>query len=202
MNRKTLCIVIALMVLSLGAILVAVEPELTGDVNRDGIVNILDLVEVASQFGEQGEPANTAANVGQFQNDLNGLPVNVTLSPLENAEVETVRARDVQRDHWDYNGRFVRFTGVVDYVNTTYLDPLDLQSQVVWSLELEGWPRIYVYLLDAPNVSILPEAYQTGNKYEFTGFFMRYEKHAEWSKDGFTRIRVYAFEIRHLGEAD
>ena len=40
MNRKTLCIVIALMVLSLGAILVAVEPELTGDVNRDGIVNI------------------------------------------------------------------------------------------------------------------------------------------------------------------
>ena len=85
MKRKTLCIVIALMVLSLGAILVAVEPELTGDVNRDGIVNILDLVEVASQFGEQGEPANTATNVGQFQNDLNGLPVNVTLSPLENA---------------------------------------------------------------------------------------------------------------------
>ena len=73
------------MVLSLGAILVAVEPELTGDVNRDGIVNILDLVEVPSQFGEQGEPANTATNVGQFLNDLNGLPVNVTLSPLANA---------------------------------------------------------------------------------------------------------------------
>ena len=203
MKRKTLCIVIALMVLSLGAILVAVEPELTGDVNRDGIVNILDLVEVASQFGEQGEPAAaTTTNVGQFQNDLNGLPVNVTLSSLENTAVETVRSRDLQRDHWDYNGRFVRFTGVVDYVNTTYLDPLDLQSKVVSSLRLEGWPWIYVYLLDAPNISILPEAYQTGNKYEFTGFFMRYEKHAEWRKDGFTQIRVYAFEIRHLGEAD
>ena len=101
MKRKTLCIVIALMVLSLGAILVAVEPELTGDVNRDGIVNILDLVEVASQFGEQGEPANTATNVGQFLNDLNGLPVNVTLSPLENTAVETVRARDLRANLWD-----------------------------------------------------------------------------------------------------
>ena len=103
MKRKTLCIVIALMVLSLGAILVAVEPELTGDVNRDGIVNILDLVEVASQFGEQGEPAAaTTTNVGQFQNDLNGLPVNVTLSPLENTAVETVRARDLRANLWDY----------------------------------------------------------------------------------------------------
>ena len=102
MKRKTLCIVIALMVLGLGAILVAVEPELTGDVNRDGIVNILDLGEVASQSGEQGEPANTAANIGQFQNDLNGLPVNVTLSPQEHAEVETVRARDLRANLWDY----------------------------------------------------------------------------------------------------
>ena len=102
MKRKTLCIVIALMVLGHGAILVAVEPELPGDVNRDGIVNILDLVEVASQFGEQGEPANTATNVGQFQNDLNGLPINVTLSPLANAAVETVRVRDLRTNLWDY----------------------------------------------------------------------------------------------------
>lgn len=102
MNRKTLCIVIALMVLSLGAILVAVEPELTGDVNRAGIVNILDLVEVASQVGEQGEPANTATNVGQFLNDLNGLPVNVTISLLENTAVETGRVRDLRANLWDY----------------------------------------------------------------------------------------------------
>lgn len=206
MNYKTLCIVTALIILSIGALLVAkpsilgaVEPEITSDVNRDGVVDILDLVEVASQFGETGEQA---VDVAEFQSTLNGVPIKVTISPQDNADIDTIRARDVQRDHWDYNGRFVRFTGVVDYVHKTYPNPLDLQSEVVWSLRLEGYPSIYVYLLDAPNVSILPEAYQTGHKYEFTGFFMRYEKHAEWSKSGFTRIRVYAFDIRHLGEAD
>ena len=200
MHRKTLCIVIALMVLSLGAILVAVEPELTGDVNRDGIVNILDLVEVASQFGEQGEPANTAANVGQFQNDLNGLPVNVTLSPLENAAVETVRARDLRANLWDNDGRFVRFTGVVDYVRTSVTDwtafPFTEEVDELW---LEGYPSIHVRPMDLPK---LPEAYQSGQKYEFTGFLVAYESHAEFERTGFSTMRVYAFEIRHLGEAD
>lgn len=200
MKRKTLCIVIALMVLSIGAILVAVEPELTGDVNRDGIVNILDLVEVASQFGEQGEPANTAANVGQFQNDLNGLPVNVTLSPLENAAVETVRARDLRANLWDNDGRFVRFTGVVDFVSTSVTDwtviPFPKEVHELW---LEGYPSIRVRPMDLPK---LPEAYQSGQKYEFTGFLAAYTRHAEFEKTGFSTMRVYAFEIRHLGEAD
>lgn len=196
MNRKTLCIVIPLMVLSLGAILVAVEPELTGDVNRDGIVNILDLVEVASQFGEQGEPANTAANVGQFQNDLNGLPVNVTLSPLENAAVETVRARDLRANLWDNDGRFVRFTGVVDFVTRNFFPDFTEEVDELW---LEGWPSIRVRPMDLPK---LPEAYQSGQKYEFTGFLVAYKRHAEFERNGFSTMRVYAFEIRHLGEAD
>lgn len=147
MNRKIICIVIALMVLSLGAILVAVEPELTGDVNRDGIVNILDLVEVASQFGEQGEPANTATNVGQFQNNLNGLPVNVTLSPLENAEVETVRARDLRANLWDNDGRFVRFTSVVDFVTKSFFPDFTEEVDELW---LEGYPFIHVRPMDLP----------------------------------------------------
>lgn len=210
MNYKTLCIVTALIILSIGALLIAkpsilgaVEPEITGDVNRDGVVNILDLVEVASQFGEQGEQGEHAADVGKFQSTLNDVPVKVTISPQDNADVDTIRSRDLQRDYWDHNGRFVRFTGVVDYVSEGRLDWSDPKSpEVVHSLRLEGYPSIYVYLLDAPNVSILSEAYQTGHKYEFTGFFIAHEAHAEWSKDGFTRIRVYAFEIRHLGEAD
>ena len=200
MTRRILCIVIALMVLSLGAILVAVEPELTGDVNRDGVVNILDLVEVASQFGEQGEPATTAANVGQFQNDLNGLPVNVTLSPLENAEVETVRSRDLRANLWDNDGRFVRFTGVVEYVSTSVTDwtafPFTEEVNELW---LEGYPSIRVRPMD---LSKRPEAYQSGQKYEFTGFLAAYSRHAEFEKTGFSSMRVYAFEIRHLGEAD
>ena len=200
MTRRILCIVIALMVLSLGAILVAVEPELTGDVNRDGVVNILDLVEVASQFGEQGEPATTAANVGLFQNDLNGLPVNVTLSPLENAEVETVRARDLRANLWDNDGRFVRFTGVIEYVETYVTDwtafPFPEEVDQLW---LEGYPFIRVRPMDLPKH---PEAYQSGQKYEFTGFLAAYRRHAEFEKTGYTTMRVYAFQIRHLGEAD
>ena len=200
MTSRILCIVIALMVLSLGAILVAVEPELTGDVNRDGVVNILDLVEVASQFGEQGEPATTAANVGQFQNNLNGLPVNVTLSPLENAEVETVRSRDLRANLWDNDGRFVRFTGVVEYVRTSVTDwtafPFTEEVNELW---LEGYPSIRVRPIDLPK---RPELYQSGQKYEFTGFLVAYERHAEFDRNGFSTMRVYAFEIRHLGEAD
>ena len=207
MNYKTLCIVTALIILSIGALLIAkpsilgaVEPEITGDVNRDGVVNILDLVEVASQFGEQGEQGEHAADVGKFQSTLNDVPVKVTISPQDNADVDTIRARDVWSGSPD--GRFVRFTGVVDYVKKTRLDLLDFESpEVVHSLSLEGYP-IDVYPLDAPNVSILPEAYQTWHKYEFTGFLVRYVGHADFSSSGWRKLRVYAFDIRHLGEAD
>ena len=201
MSCRILCIVTALIILSISALLVAnpsilgaVEPEITGDVNRDGVVNILDLVEVASQFGEQGEHA---ADVGEFQSTLNGVPIKVTISPQDNADVDTIRARDVW--HASPDGRFVRFTGVVDYVKKTRLDLLDFQSpEVVRSLSLEGYP-IDVYPLDAPN---LPEEYQTWHKYEFTGFLMRYVSHADFSSSGYSKLRVYAFKIRHLGEAD
>ena len=165
MNYKTLCIVTALITLSIGAILVA-NPSL----------------------------------LGKFQSTLNGVPIKVTISPQDNADINTMRARDLRRDSSDHDGRFVRFTGVVDYVDQTYLDPLDFRSpMVVRSLRLEGYPSIYVYPLDAPN---LPEEYQTAHKYEFTGFLMKYEDHAKFRESGFAAMRVYAFEIRHLGEAD
>ena len=206
MTSRILCIVIALMVLSISAIFVAnpgilsvvevaavaEEPEITGDVNRDGVVNILDLVEVASQFGLQGEPA--AADVGEFQSDLNGLPVKVTISPQDNADVNTMRARDLQKNYGDHGGRFVRFTGVVDEA----YEPIEFFKEPAL-LVLEGYPRIYVTPLDAPN---LPEVYQTGHKYEFTGFLVDYIGHADFSSIGNATMHVYAFEIRHLGEAD
>lgn len=203
MTGRIFCIVIVVMVLGLGAILVAVEPELTGDVNRDGVVNILDLVEVASQFGEQGEPAVAEpafANVGQFSNDLNGLPLNVILSPLENAAVETVRARDLRANVSANDGRFVRFKGVVRYVNTVVTDwttfPFPEEVDELW---LEGYPSIRVRPVDLPKD---PEAYQSGHEYEFTGFLVAYVRHAEFERNGFSTMRVYAFEIRDLGEPD
>ena len=85
------------------------------------------------------------------------------------------------------------FTGVVDWVTKSLL------SEEVRELRLEGYPSIYVSPLEAPN---LPEVYQTEHKYEFTGFLLGYVRHNDFSDWGFTTIRVYAFEIRHLGEAD
>ena len=158
MTSRILCIVTALIVLSISAILVA-NPSI----------------------------------LGEFQGTLNGVPIKVTISPQDNADVNRMRARDLRKNSEDHDGRFVRFTGVVDYVHKSLL------SEEVRELRLEGYPAIYVRPLDAPN---LPEEYQTGHKYEFTGFLMKYERHAQFDESGFTTIRVYAFEIRHLGEAD
>ena len=157
MKRKTLCIVIALMVLSLGAILVA-NP------------NIL----------------------GEFSSTLNGVPVQVTLSPQGDDPIKTMRARDLRTGWSDHVGRFVRFTGVVEFAQT------GSRTKKVRRLTLEDYTTD-VYPLDAPN---LPETYERGHKYEFTGFLIRYEQHAEYKKSGYAKMRVYAFEIRHLGEAD
>ena len=157
MTSRILCIVIALMVLSISAILVA-NP------------NIL----------------------GEFQSTLNGVPIKVTISPQDNVQVNTMRYRDLRQDWGEHVGRFVRFTGVVEWVDKS------IRTKKVRKLTLEGY-TVDVHPLDAPN---LPEVYHKGHKYEFTGFLMRYEKHAQFRKSGFAAMRVYAFEIRHLGEAD
>lgn len=71
-------------------------------------------------------------------------------------------------------------------------------TETIRRLRLEDY-RNEVYPLDSPN---LPTEYQRGHKYEFTGFLIRYEAHAKFQKDGSVKNRVYAFEIRHLGEAE
>ena len=157
MNRKTLCIIIALMVLSISALLVA-NP------------NIL----------------------GGFSSTVNGVPVQVTLSPQGEEPIKTMRARDLRTGWADHVGKFVRFTGIVEYAEKSF------RTEKIRRLTLEDY-RTEVYPLDSPN---LPETYERGHKYEFTGFLMRYEAHAKFKADGYAKNRVYAFEIRHLGEAD
>ena len=170
MKGKTLCIVIALMVLSLGAILVA----------NPGI------------FGE-------------FQIKLNGVsPIKVTLTRLAGRHMGVYTTESLRKGALE--GTVVHFTGVIAEADTGYGfqfddDVFSVSSKDVrklrirWTLQdaFERKPLIEVYPLDAPN---LPEEYQPGDKYEFTGFLMRYEAHLENSKCGWETLRVYAFRIQ------
>lgn len=160
MNRKTLCIIIALMVLSISALLVA-NP------------NIL----------------------GGFSSTVNGVPVQVTIAQEAetDAHIQTMRLRDLQKDYNLHTGKFIRVTGIAEFAL-----PASRTNKVQY-ISLEGDDLVYVHPLDAPN---LPTEYHRGHKYEFTGFFTRQEEHAQFSKRGVTTLRIYAFEIRHLGEAD
>ena len=152
MNGKTLCIVIALMVLSLGAILVA----------NPGIL-------------------------GGFSSTLNGVPVQVTISRQGNGTITTTRPEDLVVNREDYDGRFVRFIGTVKSIDVSE------SKQAEYYVE-----DFIVYPLDAPH---LPEV-QPGHEYEFTGFFIAHNVEAVISVVAMGFLAVYAFEIRHLGEAD
>ena len=162
MKGKTLCIVIALMVLSIGAI--------TG-------AERIFLSEV------------------RFSSTLNGVPVWVSVAQVGSASIiEKMRARDLRNNWAEHEGRLVRFTGVVENNSS----PIFIGPDSDRILTLEGAPAIEVYPL---KTSHLPAIYHEGDEYEFTGFLIRHEAHAEHQKSGNAKMCVYAFEIRHLGEA-
>ena len=152
MNRKTLCIVIALMVLSVSAILVA-NPKI----------------------------------LGGFSSTLNGVPVQVTIARQDNGTITTTRPEDLLENWEDYDGRFVRFRGTVRSIGVSESKQAKLSVG-----------NFTVYPLDAP---YLPEV-QPGHEYEFTGFFVAYNVNAIGGVVAHGFLGVYAFEIRHLGEAD
>ena len=52
---------------------------------------------------------------GEFSSTVNGVPVQVTLSPQGEEPIKTMRARDLRTDWADHVGKFVRFTGVVEF---------------------------------------------------------------------------------------
>ena len=163
MKGKTLCIVIALMVLSIGAIIGAGERILT---------------------------------LGGFSSTLNGVPVEVMLSRQGSVTIPTMRARDLWTDWTDHVDKYVRVTGVVKNILTVIRGR---NIGKVRLLMLEGDRPVDVRLLDAPN---LPAEYHRGHKYEFTGFMMLYTSHSRSKLYGVQKMRLYAHEIRHLGEAE
>ena len=126
---------------------------------------------------------------------MNGVPVQVTIEQEAetDAHIQTMRLRDLRKDYDTHVGKIVRVTGIAEFAPTAY------RTNKVQYISLEGDDLVYVHPLDAPN---LPTEYHRGHKYEFTGFLMKYESHAQFRKRGVTTIRIYAFEIRHLGEAD
>ena len=130
--------------------------------------------------------------LGQFQSTMNGVPVQVTIAPQENTHIQTMRLRDLRKDYDAHVGKIVRVTGVAKFAHLS-------RTNKVQEISIEGEDLGYVHPLDAPN---LPTEYHRGHKYEFTGFLMKYESHAQFRKRGAITIRIYAFEIRHLGEAD
>ena len=153
MTCRKFCIVIALMVLSISAIIGAKE--------RFHIA-------------------------GWFSSTLNGVPVQGSITLFPSAEsIKAMRTEDLVGNWAAHEERFVRFTGVVESVETGF------RTEKVRRLTLED-DTIDVYPLDSRYV---PETYERGHKYEFTGFLIRYEEHAEFKKDGYPKIRVYAFGI-------
>ena len=154
MKRNILCILIALMVLSLSALLIARPPWFIFD---------------------------------GFYSTLNGSSIHVTLATDGREPLTTLDLKEL-RDNWaDHDGKFVRFTGVVGFVDT------DFRTEQLRKLHLQGYPYVYVYPLDAPG---LPETYQRGELYEFTGFLVRYEKHTPNQQNGLPILRVYAVDIQ------
>ena len=163
MKRNIICILIALMVLSLSALLLASD-----------VVLIRTVAEVGS--------------------DLNGVPIHIKIyERARDTHVIKTMSHQELRDNWaDHDGKFVRFTGKVEHVETY------LQTKQVWKLELAGDipagdTPITVYPLDLVNP---PETYERGQKYEFTGLLMRYTGTIPALKRFLPMMRVYAFQIR------
>ena len=154
MKRNIICIAIALMVLSLSALLLARPPWFIFD---------------------------------GFYSTLNGSSIHVTLATDGREPLTTLDLKEL-RDNWaDHDGKFVRFTGVVGFVDT------DFRTEQLRKLHLQGHPTVHVYPLDAPGN---PETYQQGQTYEFTGFLVQHEEHQPNRQDGLPILRVYACDIQ------
>ena len=163
MKRNILCIVIALMVLSLSAIHIA-------------------------------KPATIL--FAAFESTLNGEPINVTLSQdneklKEQYSVKTIDFQELQ-DNWaDHDRKFVQFTGTVAFVQK------EPRTEQVQRLTLTGYTT-HVYPLEAPD---LPETYELGHTYEFTGLLIRDEEHAPNQNSRNVKLRIYAVKAEALGKA-
>ena len=129
-----------------------------------------------------------------FATALNGVPIRVQVFSWGERDINVMRAQELEQNWADYLGQFVRFTGVVESAETGFrMETVQVQKLTLKSVTIDVYPQ------DARN---LPETYERGHKYEFTGLLVGYESHAEDKKSGYVKIRVHAFQIRHREEAD
>ena len=128
----------------------------------------------------------STVNVGEFTSKLNDATVKITVTKLDNTPIKRIRARDLRRDLGFDEGKFVRFSGVVEFASGNLV-------------VLEGYPVIYIFIV-APEM--LEKEFLISHKYEFTGFAIRYNEHRQWEERGSKTIQVYAFDSKYIGEAD
>ncbi len=163
MNRNIICILIALMVLSISAILIANHVEV----------------------------------IAKIASTLNGTPMTVTLAGDADDTIKTLDLKEL-RDNWaDHDRKFVRFTGTVVFVQK------DPRTEKVRRLTLKG-NTTHVYPLDAQDLllaRLLPETYELGNTYEFTGLLIRDGEHAPTPNSRNVTLRIYAVQANNLGKA-
>ena len=127
-----------------------------------------------------------------FNSTFNKVPIQVELTrPGHELAFEAMDIKELKK-YWDiYEGRFVRFTGVIHIVHRDY------RTEQIRTIVLSGYPYVHV---SPRNVLTPPETYEEGATYEFTGFLVRYEEHRKNQLEGQPRLRLYAFQIQHLEE--
>lgn len=141
--------------------------------------------------------------IADFQSTFNKVPISVLLyRPGHERPFKAMDIQELLKYSDIYDGQFVRFTGTVDF------DFTDSHIKQLRRIKLSGYP--YDPLLSGYTiVNVYPrnllnplETYERGQKYEFTGFLVRYEEHMENMPKGQPTLRLYAFDIRHVDEKE
>ena len=174
MKGKIICIVIALMVLSIGAIIGA-NPNILG-----GFSSTLNGVPVQVTISRQGNGTITTMSA----EDL-----------VENA---------ANIDYGEQFVRFMGVVLSIDRRGSKKVVlRLENSLSPDWTSDTAEHDELYVHLtvhsLDSPH---LPMEYQEGHVYEFTGFLTRYTNVVIVGKPPIHELYIYAFEIRHHGLGD
>ena len=164
------------------------RPQLKGDINRDGIVNILDLVLVAGQFGQSGQN-NADVNGDGIVNILDLVLVagafgNVAAAPASDpGDLATLTAADV--GHWLAQARQLDLTDatvqrgvlVLERLSAAftpnetsllpnYPNPFNPETWIPYQLAKAADVRLTLYAVDGTVVRNLALGYQLVGTYQ------------------------------------
>ena len=172
MNRKTLCIVIALMVLSISALLVA-NPNILG-----GFSSTLNGVPVEVTISLQGNGTITTMSTEDLVENAANIDYGEQFVRFMGV-VESIDRRESKKVVLRLDGPDFELTP----------DTPDEEHD-------ELYVTLSVHPLDSPH---LPTEYQEGHVYEFTGFLTRYTNVVFLGRPPIHELYILAFEVRHHG---